>query len=83
VVIINIMILLNLTQAKNNDIVRILCQAKCLLKCREESFPPPNCIEDCKLSHFSDVKLLMEYIDTDISTYPRILLRYLFILTIL
>jgi len=53
-VILIVMILFCFTQAQLNDKpdTAFFCKVKCFLKCNEERFPKPNCMQDCE-SHCS------------------------------
>ena len=53
-VILIVTILLNFTQAQlsGKPDTPFFCKVKCFLKCNEERFPKPNCIQDCE-SHCS------------------------------
>jgi len=51
-VILNVMILLNLTQGELDSIGGDLCKAKCVIKCATKFFSR-RCIKDCE-SHCTD-----------------------------
>jgi len=54
-IILMVMILLSFTQAQLNSKpdAGFFCKVKCFLKCNEERFPKPNCMQDCE-SHCSE-----------------------------
>jgi len=82
-VMITIMILLIFRQTEGNA----LCKAKCVIKCTELAFPPPNCLKDCE-SHCADLSSnnpvfncidgchLMKSIAINIGTYSLKIFTY-------